>query len=730
MRTSADLLASCRHRCRLLAVVALCLVGGTAYAQTVAGDDAGDPPARAARLSYIAGDLGFLPAGATHWSDASVNRPLTSGDRLSTGQGSRAELDLGGGTLRMAGRTEFGVLELSDAMAQFELTSGSLSITVRDLYEGQSYEIDTPTVALVIDQPGTFRIDIGDDGGSSNTRVSVFDGRATVYGENNAQQPVLAGRNYRYANSSLAAVTVNDIGDGDAFDMWSGERDREYAQSNSSQYVGDDVVGYQDLDQYGDWQETDDYGAVWFPTDTAADWGPYSDGHWAYILPWGWTWIDNSPWGFAPYHYGRWAYLRHRWGWIPGRRGVRSNYAPAIVAFVGGRGRAGGRDAPVGWFPLGPGEIYNPWYRCGRRCYTDVNVNNIRGRRDEDQASLLAHVHDRYGHYRSGTADHDEHYANRDVPRGFTAVSGQAFAGGQNIRHGLLHVDSQKLASAPVLSRGINIRPAPGAIASPRSAHARVLPLGGFQRDVVAHHEPMSQSSTALHGAAGMRRNTAGNNVRVLNPQSAHDRANASSTFGHATSGTGDLGHSSHLLPVVPKIDAAATERDPTTFNARHGELPSSRFAHPQPRSGEGTISRTGDREPAETYRGDAILPAESRTERAAAMHETMPMNDRGSERILHNDTLPDMPTPAESERRVERESDAGQTDFRSSSRPAYPAREEPVRQNSQPRYEPMQRAAPEFRSPSHGDRSAPERSESHSAGRSESSGSDNSHKH
>jgi hypothetical protein len=24
------------------------------------------------------------------------------------------------------------------------------------------------------------------------------------------------------------------------------------------------------------------------------------------MSPWGWTWVDNAPWGFAPFHYGRW----------------------------------------------------------------------------------------------------------------------------------------------------------------------------------------------------------------------------------------------------------------------------------------------------------------------------------------------------------------------------------------------------------------------------------------
>jgi hypothetical protein len=739
MRPSTDLFASWHRRCKVLAMVLLCVTAGMVHAQdTAAGDDSADPPSRVARLSYIAGDLGLLPAGATDWSDASVNRPLTTGDRLSTGQGSRAELELGGGTLRMAGRTEFGVLELSDQMAQFELTEGTLNITVRDLGEGQSYEIDTPTVALVIDQPGTFRVDINDDGGSSSTRVIALNGQATVYGENNAQRAVLAGRSYRFVDSSLAAVVISDIGGGDAFDAWSSERDNSYAQSNSSQYVDDDVVGSQDLDQYGDWQDTDDYGAVWFPTNMAADWAPYSNGHWAYILPWGWTWVDNLAWGFAPYHYGRWAYMRHRWGWIPGRRGVRSIYAPALVAFVGGgRWSAGIGGGPVGWFPLGPGEIYNPWYRCGRRCYSNVNVNNIRGRRGEDRARFIEHIHDRYNHYKGGMPVRGEHYANRDAPRGFTAVPGKAFAGGRNLRHDVLRVDQRQLASAPVLTRGAGVRPASGAIAGARSPHARALPPGGFQRDVVARHSPTETlASHRFDGAArSSQAGAAAANVHVLDSRSAAGHGASSPNFGQAGRGLNNAGRIERPLSSTSNLGAGAPAGTGRQAIERRDGLPSSRFAHSQPenmandgsaspRSGEGYISRSGNGQPREIYRGPSTLPQTPQIRRATQLNPMAP----GANREQRNDL------PAR-ESMQPRRFDRGNDATRMPERSAYqPARAEPMHQNYQPRYEAPQRQTQEFRSQSHTEsheqRSAPSRGESHSESKAASGGRNDSRGH
>ncbi len=67
-----------------------------------------------------------------------------------------------------------------------------------------------------------------------------------------------------------------------------------------------------------------------------AGWAPYRNGHWAWIDPWGWTWVDDAPWGFAPFHYGRWTVVDDRWGWVPGPVRQRAVYAPALVAFIGG----------------------------------------------------------------------------------------------------------------------------------------------------------------------------------------------------------------------------------------------------------------------------------------------------------------------------------------------------------------------------------------------------------
>jgi hypothetical protein len=100
---------------------------------------------------------------------------------------------------------------------------------------------------------------------------------------------------------------------------------------------------YTQLDRYGDWRETSDYGYVWQPRQAQSrTWRPYTDGHWVYTDV-GWTWVSEEPFGWATYHYGRWTRLRNiGWVWVPG-----DEWAPAWVSWRKS-------NDYVGWAPLPP----------------------------------------------------------------------------------------------------------------------------------------------------------------------------------------------------------------------------------------------------------------------------------------------------------------------------------------------------------------------------------------
>src|SRR5690606_5989093 len=131
------------------------------------------------------------------------------------------------------------------------------------------------------------------------------------------------------------AVSLAAIAPRDEFESWANERDQRAERAQSARYVSNDVIGYEDLDDNGEWVSEPGYGHVWRPLHVASDWAPYRYGQWSWISPWGWTWIDDARWGFAPFHYGRWAQLRQRWYWVPGPRHLRPVYAPALVGWTG-----------------------------------------------------------------------------------------------------------------------------------------------------------------------------------------------------------------------------------------------------------------------------------------------------------------------------------------------------------------------------------------------------------
>ncbi|HUI42058.1 MAG TPA: DUF6600 domain-containing protein, partial [Terriglobia bacterium] len=335
----------------------------------------GNPPGRAARLSFTQGNVSFQPNGATDWSQATLNYTLTTGDRLYTDQGARAELEAGPFAVRLADSTDVTLANLDDQTLQLGIGQGSVRVTVYELPSGNTVEIDTPNGALTALAPGSYRVDVDPNNG---TRVIVNNGSLQVSG-GDANATVEAGQAVELSGTGPIQINSIDFPGQDDFDQWCAGRDQRLQRFASRQYVNPyNVPGAEDLDAYGRWQTVGEYGPVWYPSNVASDWVPYRTGHWAWIEPWGWTWVEDEPWGYTPFHYGRWALIGSRWGWVPGPVDVRPVYSPALVAFVGGGGfsigvRFGG-GAVAAWFPLGPRDPFIPWYHHNGDYLRRVNV--------------------------------------------------------------------------------------------------------------------------------------------------------------------------------------------------------------------------------------------------------------------------------------------------------------------------------------------------------------------
>lgn len=431
------------RRCVLaLAVLTLTYFG---FSRPAFAQNDYDPPDRVARLNYIHGNISFLPADGdpNDWSSAVPNRPLTTGDRLWADRDGRAELHIGSTALRIDRSTGISFLNLTDNSIQLQLSAGSLIVRVRRIDSNDSLEVQTPNLAFDIRRPGLYRIDVSEDG--SRTIITVRDGFGVVTG---------GRRSYDVRADQQAVFTGDDRLDYDLldadrqplsdFDRWCADRDRREDRIRSTRYVSPELTGYEDLDDYGDWDTPREYGPIWFPRNVPAGWSPYRFGHWVWIFPWQWTWVDDMPWGFAPSHYGRWVVYRNRWGWIPGPLVARPSYSPAMVAWVGGGpgfnfsisfGTGGG----IAWFPLGPREVFVPSYRVSDRYVTRVNVTNT-----VVQSVTVVNIY----HNVNVT---NITYVNQRAPGGVTAVSHETFVNARPVGRNVVRVPQNEIERAPVM---------------------------------------------------------------------------------------------------------------------------------------------------------------------------------------------------------------------------------------------------------------------------------------
>jgi hypothetical protein len=460
------------------------------FVSTFALSALADPPGRAVRIKYISGAVSMQPGGVNDWVAAEVNRPLTTSDRVWTDKEARAELHLGSAALRMNAETSLTFTNVNDDIVQIELDQGTLNLHVRHLFGGETYEIDTPNQAFTIIKAGDYRFDV--DPNADTTSVTVWKGQ----GEANGQGPgvkLKSGHQATFTGGNSMEHEVASAPGLDGFDDWCRVRDDREDHARSYQYVSADVVGADELDEYGTWRVEPQYGAVWVPA-VAPGWAPYRDGRWVWVEPWGWTWVDEAPWGFAPCHYGRWVHMGGYWAWAPGPVVVaRPVYAPALVAWVGGP-RFGvslsfGGGGGVAWFPLGWGEPYVPSYHVSRNYFQQVNVTNTR-------ITNITTVTNNYYVTNNNTTVVNNNiqnirYVNQNVSGAVTAVPTRAMTNSERVSRAAVAVPSSELRNASVANIAA-VAPERTSVLGTRGGNPATLPPSRLAqaRPVVSHVAP------------------------------------------------------------------------------------------------------------------------------------------------------------------------------------------------------------------------------------------------
>lgn len=346
-----------------------------------------EPVERVARVSFVEGNVGFLRAGMSEWSEAVENLPLLAGDQIYVGEGGRAEIQFGRGNyVRLSEKTALTIAELTAVAATLEVTEGVAIVRLERFGKvWDRFEVDTPNAALIFQQDGVYRVNVR---GENESEIIIRRGGAEV-AYDNGNFKVRDGQRLTIDTRPQGRIEIAADTSTDDWDRWSYDRDQTITQSylaTSPDYVAQyetdhqDFYGVSDLANYGSWISYASYGNCWVPR-VGAGWAPYRAGQWLWVPRVGWTWLAREPWGWAPYHYGRWVHLTNiGWAWAPGINTRHYNFRrsyyqwrPALVSFFNCPTPRGNY---IGWYPLSPGER---WRRPNR--FRDNDRRNDNGRR-------------------------------------------------------------------------------------------------------------------------------------------------------------------------------------------------------------------------------------------------------------------------------------------------------------------------------------------------------------
>ena len=560
-----------------------------------------------ARVSLIHGDVSTQRGNAGDWSAAALNAPVLAGDRVSTGDKARTELQLDyANMLRLSEHTQANINTLTRSQIQIQLGRGMANYTVLKNSDADA-EIDTPNVAIRTNRrESSFRILVTAD---DHTEVLVRKGEVEI---TTPQGGTRVGEGQFITVQGTGEQAQYKIGEAparDDWDQWNTDRDNVIRNAASRRRTNDYYVGAEDLDNHGTWSEVPDYGEVWRPN-VADDWAPYRDGRWVDEPNWGWTWVSYDPWGWAPYHYGRWMMYNGGWAWWPGPIYAdpfyRPIWAPAYVSFFGygggfGFGFGGGWGS-VGWLPLGPCDRFHPWYGRygGRFGETNINIYNRGG---------FAPLHGGTRFSNVNLALHDQHF------RGGTTVSGREFGTGhmrpQPMSHAQFqnaHFSTGRLPVTPSresfsasgrpaapsttrnLSQNQHFFSARGNSAAPRSVQlGRPQVANGNRQDGRSignvRETPRPGSTGSSNGfqrygqPARNNGNSNGGGWQRFSPMPA--RPSSPSTSGSTRQAArpesmiGQGGSAGRPSPVRPSMDRSAADRSPSGYS--RGSAPESR---------------------------------------------------------------------------------------------------------------------------------------------------------
>jgi Family of unknown function (DUF6600)/FecR protein len=456
-----------------------------------------------ARVSFIHGGVTMQRGDSGDVSSVTLNTPLMAGDKISTGDASRTELQLDyANILRLDRNAEASIATLDKNRIQVQVGQGLASYSVLKGSEAD-VEIDTPNVSIHPVKEGRYRVQVNSDG---ETLVTVSEGEAQV----STSEGSTTVKKYQLITvrgvGTDAQYKVTEAPDGDDWDKWNRDRDSIIYNANAYQRTNRYYTGAGDLDANGTWTEVPDYGQVWVPQ-VDAGWAPYRAGRWVWEPYWGWTWVSYEPWGWAPYHYGRWFLWGGSWAWWPGPiyPTYRPIWAPAYVSFFGFGGGVGFGIGfgfgfgSIGWLPIGPCDFFHPWWGGFREHFGVVGFDRIGGFR-EGIAPL--HAGERFSNVR-------DVLSNDRLRAGVSGVPAESFGRGTTMARSVGAADLRNgrimTGNLPVVPSRESLRASDRPVSS--GAAARMSTQHNFFSKSAPAARPESFSSQATRINQAIQRN-------------------------------------------------------------------------------------------------------------------------------------------------------------------------------------------------------------------------------
>jgi hypothetical protein len=486
------------------------------------GEAAAQTDQGVARISLIHGDVSTQRGDSGDWSAATLNQPVMTGDKVSTGDNARAELQLDfANIVRLGPNSRANVENLTKRNVQIQLAEGIADFSISKDSESEP-ELDTPNVSIhPAHHDGVFRVEVRPDG---DTIVIVRAGQAQIATPQGSTEVNAGEMATVRGDAESAQYKIASAPDRDDWDRWNSDRDHLMSNANSWHHTNRRYTGAQDLDANGNWQSVPDYGDVWVPNEPDG-WVPYRDGNWTYEPTYGWTWVGNEPWGWAPYHYGRWFPYGNAWAWWPGpvSLGYDPFWSPAYVSFFGWGGGFGfgvgfGGWGGFGWLPIGPCDYFHPWWggyggRFG--VVNNITINNFH------QYGGIAPLHN--GMRYSNIANlHDNH-----VGRALSTVNAGRFGSGRVTAVGATRA---QLSGARMMAGNLPVVPSRASLsASGRAAAPSTVRNTGARSFYGSTHNNLARPASFQQQTASLRQTMQRNHVGAI---PAGGRASAGGSAG------------------------------------------------------------------------------------------------------------------------------------------------------------------------------------------------------